>query len=49
MWEGWVVGRQSSTVTNGFMFGQFERRRRDCRPYVLLLLFGTAEPEELQD
>jgi hypothetical protein len=47
-WGG-VAGRESSTVTNGLLFGQFERRRTDCRPYVLLLLFGTAEPEQLQD
>ena len=48
-WEGREGGRESSTVTNGLLFGQFERRRTDCRPYVLLLLFGTAGPEQLQD
>ena len=41
-------GRESSTVINVFMFGQFERRRMACRPYLQLLLFGTAEPKQLQ-
>ena len=36
-------------MTDGLLCGQFERRRTDCRPHVLLLLFGTAEPEQLQD
>jgi hypothetical protein len=38
-----VGASESYTVTNGLLFGKFERRRTDCRPYVLLLLFGTAE------
>jgi len=41
-------GREISTLINGFLFGQFERKRMVCRPYILLLLFGTAEPEQLQ-
>ena len=41
-------GRESSTLINGFLFGLFERRRMVWRPYVLFLLFGTAEPKQLQ-